>query len=96
MENFGFVYDKMSENYNALEQMMGTMYQQLLEDPTNENTKNILAGLGDIGKKMLSSQSDFVSIYADPSQKEALMARLDDKIQVLSNALEETNHKTRM
>ena len=42
MENFGFVYYKMSENYNALEQMMGTIYQQLIEDPTNENAKNIL------------------------------------------------------
>lgn len=94
MENFDFVFDKMSKNYSELELIMSAVYQQTQNDPTDENSQSLLQGLGNVAKGIISSQRDFTVAYCDPQMKEVLVASLDDKLESLSKALESSKGKT--
>lgn len=94
-ENFGEIYDNMSLTYSELESMMGTIYEEMQNNPSDDRNNNLLQGLGSIGLKILSSQRDFTEMYGDADLKETLVSRLDEKISVLSNALSQDNKKMR-
>ncbi len=94
MEKFGEVYDKMSTNYKAVEDMMGVIYEQMQVLPDNQGLQSILQGLGKIAKGMISSQMDFTDAYCDTNLKSSLMNNLSDKESVLLNVLNENKSKT--
>ena len=55
MENFDSIWDNMTNSYNQLEQIMSAVYQQTQSNPTDENSQNLLQGLGDVAKSMIFS-----------------------------------------
>ena len=95
MENFDFIYDGMSKNYNDLEQIMSAVYQKTQFDSTDESSLELLKGLGEIAKNMIESQKEFTLAYCDPTIRETLVANLDGKQQTLMKALGETTNKTK-
>lgn len=94
-ENFGQIYDSMSRTYSELESMMGTIYEEMQNNPSDERNNNLLQGLGSIGLKMLFSQRDFTESYGDNDLKETLVSKLDEKITTLSNDLSQENKRVR-
>lgn len=80
--NFEEVYDSMTQSYSELESIMGNIYQ------ANGNQNNeMIQVLGNVAKKMITTQISFVEGYADPSIKNSLVSNLESKYEVLSNAL---------
>lgn len=80
--NFEEVYDSMNQSYSELESIMGNIYQ------SNGNQNNeMIQVLGNVAKKMISTQISFVQGYAEPSIKDSLVSNLESKYEVLSNAL---------
>ncbi len=84
-EKFEFVYDHMSKNANAIDNLMGALWGRELQP---EDLGPIMLELGSIMKGMYTTQKDFVEGYADSSQKEFLTSRLDEKIKGLDDAME--------
>ncbi len=88
MDEFGFVFDKLSANYSEIEGMMSAIYDKLQVNPENKELQNILQGLGQIAKNIISTQMDFTEIYCDSSMKESIMASLDNRQESLMDALD--------
>lgn len=85
----------MTLTYSELESIMGTIYEEMQNNPSDDRNANLLQGLGSIGLKMLSSQRDFTEMYGDVDLKETLVSKLDEKMSVLSNALSQENKRMR-
>lgn len=94
MENFDSIWDNMTNSYNQLEQIMSAVYQQTQSNPTDENSQSLLQGLGDVAKSMIFSQREFTTAYCDPSMKDVLVSKLDEKKESLEKALGESKGKT--
>ena len=94
MKNFDSIFEKMSNNYSELEQIMGDLYQQIQNDPVDEHSQLLLQGLGNVAKGIISSQRDFAVAYCDSQMKDMLVARLDEKEESLVKALESSQGKT--
>lgn len=91
--DFDIVYESMSRTYGELEMIMRSIYQQIKEHPGDEKYLELFQGLGDVAKGMTSSQREFTSIYCDPSIKEALITRMDQRENVLEEALSTLEEK---
>lgn len=94
---FDSIYDKMSENFGALELAMGMVYNNILANPEDESQRALLETLGDVASNMLGTQSDFVDMYADEDVKAQLQSRLESKKSTLKNEIQEiirTNERT--
>ena len=52
MEKFGNLYDNLSSIYSELEIIMGSLYEELQNDPTNMEKANLLQGLGSVANKV--------------------------------------------
>ncbi len=87
MESFNNVYDNLSVAYAHLESIMGSLYEELRKDPSNQKNSDLLQGLGEVATKILSSQKDFVEGYGEKDIKDVLMANIDSKETVLKSAL---------
>lgn len=90
MENFDLLFEKMSENYNYLQTIMGEVYERVKNDPTDESNIQLLEGLGNLAKRMLSTEASFVTSYGTTDDAVILMDRIEDKQTSLSRSLEET------
>ena len=86
-ENFGMIYDNFNNIYDELEGIMGSLYEELQNDPANIEKANLLQGLGNVAKRTLISQINFVEVYGESFIKESLLTNLDSKLQVLTGAL---------
>lgn len=84
------ICDRMTEDYNYLEDIMGDIYNGNLQQ-----SEEILKALGELGQRMIATQKDFVfvSMGDDPSFQEGLISRLDDKSAALDKALSETSSR---
>ena len=94
MDDFGTVYDRMSANYSAIENMMGVIYSQIQDNPSNSQLLDTLYGLGDIAKGILQSQISFTETYCKDSIKDSLVSNLSDRYGTLQDALNKTNGRT--
>ena len=90
MENFDLLFEKMSENYNYLQTIMGEVYERVKNDPTDESNIQLLEGLGNLAKRMLSTEASFVTSYGTTDDAVILMDKIEDKQAALSRSLEET------
>ena len=90
MENFDLLVDKMNENYNYLQTIMGVVYEKVKENPGDEYSRELLESLGNLGKRMLSTEESLVVSYGSPDEAINLMDRISDKKQALTTSLEET------
>ena len=95
MERFDKMYDGLSGAYSELENIMGSVYEELQLDPTNEKNANLLQGLGSVALKVLSSQRELVENYGDKDLKDSLLSNIDSKTIALSNALSQDRNRTR-
>lgn len=95
MERFGKTYDGLSGVYSELENIMGSVYEELQLDPANERNANLLQGLGSVALKVLSSQRELVESYGDKDLKDSLLSNIDSKTIALSNALSQDRNRTR-
>lgn len=86
-EKFGMMYDNFSNIYSELEGIMGSLYEELQNEPENVEKANLLQGLGSVAKRTLESQMNFVEAYGEAHIKESLLSNLDAKKQVLVDAL---------
>ena len=94
MDDFGTIYDRMSANYSAIENMMGVIYSQIQDNPSNSQLLDTLYGLGDIAKGILQSQISFTETYCKDSIKDSLVSNLIDRYDTLQDALNKTNGRT--
>ena len=94
-DSFSNLYDSMNENFGELERIMGSIYQYTQSNPSDENAKTLLVGLGEVAKKMIGSQREFTISYGDATIKDSLVDILNDKESALVNALEETKGKSK-
>lgn len=94
MDDFGAIYDRMSANYSAIENMMGAIYSQILDNPSNSQLLDTLQGLGDIAKGMLQSQISFTETYCKDSIKDSLVSNLSDRYDTLQDALNKTSGRS--
>lgn len=94
MEAFGTLYDKMSTNYSTIENMMGEIYSQIQNNPSNSQLQGILQGLGDVAKGMLQSQIGFTESYCKDDVKNMLVENLYNRYESLEEALNNTKGKT--
>ena len=90
MENFDLLVDKMNENYNYLQTIMGVVNEKVKENPEDEYSRELLKSLGNLGKRMLSTEESLVVSYGSPNEAINLMDRISDKKQTLTTSLEET------
>ena len=60
MENFDLLLDKMNENYSYLQTIMGVVYEKVKENPEDESSMELLESLGNLGKRMLSTEESLV------------------------------------
>lgn len=90
MENFDLLVDKMNENYNYLQTIMGVVNEKVKENPEDEYSRELLKSLGNLGKRMLSTEESLVVSYGSPDEAINLMDRISDKKQTLTTSLEET------
>lgn len=94
MDDFGAIYDRMSANYSAIENMMGAIYSQIQDNPSNSQLLDTLYGLGDIAKGILQSQISFTETYCKDSIKDSLVSNLSDRYDTLQDTLNKTNGRT--
>lgn len=85
IDDFDAVYNKINTSFEYVKDMMGVMYDRLINDPTNEEIKEIYEGLGDAALRILSSQRDFIDVYATGEMKDYYMERVEDKINYISS-----------
>ena len=90
MENFDLLVGEMNENYNSLQTIMGVVYEKVNENPDDEYSRELLELLGNLGKRMLSTEESLVVSYGSPDEAINLMDRISDKKQALTTSLEET------
>lgn len=96
MENFDLLLDKMNENYSYLQTIMGVVYEKVKENPEDESSMELLESLGNLGKRMLSTEESLIVSYGSPDETINLMDRISDKKQVLTTSLEETTMGKRL
>ena len=90
MGNFDLLVDKMNENYNYLQTIMGVVNEKVKENPEDEYSRELLKSLGNLGKRMLSTEESLVVSYGTTDEAINLMDRISDKKQALTTSLEET------
>lgn len=89
MDNFDLIFTKMNENYDYLQNIMGEVYEKIKENPSDEANYQLLDALGNLGKRMLSTQESLVESYCLSDNAANLIDRIDEKKQVLTSSLEE-------
>ena len=87
MEKFGNLYDNLSAINSELEDIMGSLYEELQNAPMNMEKANLLHGLGSVANRILSSQMEFVESYGEPQYKDNLLTNLDNRQRALLEAL---------
>lgn len=90
MENFDLLLGKMDDNYSYLQTIMGVVYEKVKENPGDEYSRELLESLGNLGKRMLSTEESLVVSYGTTDEAINLMDRISDKKQALTTSLEET------
>lgn len=96
MENFDLLFEKMNDNYNYLQTIMGAVYEKVKENPEDEYSRELLEALGNLGKRMLSTEESLVVSYGSTDEAINLMDRINDKKQALTTSLEETTMGKRL
>lgn len=96
MENFDLLFEKMNDNYNYLQTIMGAVYEKVKENPEDEYSRELLESLGNLGKRMLSTEESLVVSYGSTDEAINLMDRISDKKQALTTSLEETTMGKRL
>ena len=96
MENFDLLFEKMNDNYNYLQTIMGAVYEKVKENPEGEYGRELLESLGNLGKRMLSTEESLVVSYGSTDEAINLMDRINDKKQALTTSLEETTMGKRL
>ena len=96
MENFDLLFEKMNDNYNYLQTIMGVVYEKVKENPEDEYSRELLEALGNLGKRMLSTEESLVVSYESTDEAINLMDRINDKKQALTTSLEETTMGKRL
>ena len=96
MENFDLLNEKMNEIYNYLLGIMGEIDKKIKENPNDESNYQLLEDLGNLGKRMLSTQESLAVSYGTTDEAINLMDRINDKKQALTTSLEETTMGKRL
>lgn len=96
MDNFDLLFGKMNENYNYLQEIMRAVNEKIKENPHDESNYQLLDALGNLGKRMLSTQESLVGSYCRTDEAVSLMDRIDDKKQTLTTSLEKTTMGKRL
>lgn len=92
---FYSMYDDMTKTYEMIEQMMASVYEEMVANPSNEQNYAMLQGLTDIALRTLTSQENFVFTYCQDNQtKERLFNRIDEKKEMIRTALKKDTGKT--
>lgn len=91
MENFDRVFDDLTGVYSELENVMGSLYNDIQNNPEDQRSIEMLRGLGNVASRLLASQRDLVESYCDHEFKENLDRRLEEKEMVLSTALSQVS-----
>ena len=77
------IYDKLNENYNYLDSIMGAIYDETL--PLEK--ESLLQALGELGCKLLQTQKEIVH------DDLLLVSKVEEKENVLLNALNDITNK---
>ena len=96
MENFDLILDKMNENYSYLQTIMGVVYEKVKENPEDESSMELLESLGNLGKRMLSTEESLVGPYCHTDEAITLIDKIEEKKNSLTTSLEETTIKKRL
>lgn len=96
MGNFDLLFEKMNDNYNYLQTIMGAVYEKVKENPEDEYSRELLESLGNLGKRMLSTEESLVVSCGSTDEAINLMDRISDKKQALTTSLEETTMGKRL
>lgn len=80
------IFDKMNGIYQYLEQIMSGIYDGRLQEK-----EEILQALGELGKRLIGTQKDFVAMNGDVLYQRELLSKLDGKGAALDKALSETS-----
>ena len=96
MENFDLLLDKMNENYSYLQTIMGVVYEKVKENPEDESSMELLESLGNLGKRMLSTEESLVGSYCHKDEAITLIDKIEEKKNSLTTSLEETTIKKRL
>lgn len=84
---------KMGGDYEKIQQLMGVIYSQMVEEKAID-AKELLLHLTDISRSMLNTERDFVEVYADDSIKAQMNYKIDTKEQTLSLSERELKEKS--
>ena len=79
MENFDLLLDKMNE--------------KVKENPEDESSMELLESLGNLGKRMLSTEESLVGSYCHTDEAITLIDKIEEKKNSLTTSLEETTIK---
>lgn len=74
MENFDYLFDKMTEQYQLLESIMRAVATDQLM-----TKEQVLEALGSLGQKMLFVQKELTEVYANPNEKSVIIQNLEEK-----------------
>ena len=94
IENFSTVYDSMINQYSFLEDLMGELYEQIQLNPNDEAIKGQFEKMAMLAQKMLLTQSLYLDSYGDTDLKNYYEERLNDKANILQDALNHIKGKT--
>ena len=90
MENFDLLYDKMNENYNYLQTIMGEVYERVKNNPTDESNIELLESLGNLAKRMISTEESFVLSFCPNEEMIDLIDKIESKKTTLKDAMDKT------
>lgn len=93
MENFDLLFDKMNEDYNYLQTIMGVVYEKIKENPSDEYSIELLELLGNLSKRMLSREFSFVASYCNRNDAIRLIGKIEERKNTLTTSLEKTTIK---
>ena len=82
-EKFEIVYQKLSDNYNAILENMASVGNLVKRDSKNIELKDLLYNLAEVATKIIGTQISFAYAYGDEKTKEIVVNKLSSKRQML-------------
>lgn len=86
--NFSSIYNGMDGIYSKVEDLMGSVYLRIKNNPNDEDAKRLLDELNKIAQSILYVQMDFVKNYCNKDIVVKAIGELKDK----ANSLEDLEH----
>lgn len=83
-DNFSEIYDGMNAVYSKVEDLMGSAYNKVKNNPNDEDALRLLNELNEIAQSLLYIQMEIVKTYCDKTIINRLIGAIEDKVESLS------------